>query len=304
MCQRAGRISRRCRRCMPRISRSRGVRRGPPSGAGRVRPALQRLAEGGAEAAGSIAGLHRRGAADCARAPLSAPGAERPEDHPVCGHWPTLGLGAHGGTEVAINLRHSAAPETPMDERLAAGLSAQGPGPELALLKSQYREAFQQSFRAALGTLTDQESTILRLHFVSGLSLDRLGEMYQVHRATIARWVARAREQLLKSTQSELHARLTVDATRAASDPRAGAQPVGHHPHPSAPLAPSRPSPFTARRGELPTRGLASRRWPGRPTRSPGPPRGRRRSRASLASPRSGRLRPTRPCGATGVTRL
>jgi RNA polymerase sigma-70 factor (ECF subfamily) len=113
---------------------------------------------------------------------------------------------------VAINLRHSAAPETPMDERLAAGLSAQGPGPELALLKSQYREAFQQSFRAALGTLTDQESTILRLHFVSGLSLDRLGEMYQVHRATIARWVARAREQLMKSTQSELQARLTVDA--------------------------------------------------------------------------------------------
>ncbi|WP_075009008.1 sigma-70 family RNA polymerase sigma factor [Stigmatella aurantiaca] len=113
---------------------------------------------------------------------------------------------------VALNLRLRAAPEVPMDERLAAGLSVQEPGPELSLLKSQYREAFQQSFRAALGTLTEQETTVLRLHFVSGLSLDRLGEMYQVHRATIARWVARAREQLLQSTQRELQTRLTVDA--------------------------------------------------------------------------------------------
>ncbi|SET86690.1 sigma-70 family RNA polymerase sigma factor [Stigmatella erecta] len=113
---------------------------------------------------------------------------------------------------VALNLRLRATPEVPMDERLASGLSAQEPGPELALLKSQYREAFQQSFRAALGTLSAQETNVLRLHFVSGLSLDRLGEMYQVHRATIARWVARAREQLLHATQRELQARLTVDA--------------------------------------------------------------------------------------------
>jgi RNA polymerase sigma-70 factor (ECF subfamily) len=111
---------------------------------------------------------------------------------------------------VALNLRRGAAPEVPLNERLAEGISADAPGPELHLLKSQYREAFQQSFRAALGTLTDQELNVLRLHFVSGLSLDRLGEMYQVHRATIARWVARARERLLLSTQRELQSRLSV----------------------------------------------------------------------------------------------
>jgi RNA polymerase sigma-70 factor (ECF subfamily) len=113
---------------------------------------------------------------------------------------------------VAINLRRGSAPDVPLDERLAAGLSASGPGPELHLIKSQYREAFQQAFRAALGTLTDQELNVLRLHFVSGLSLDKLAEMYQVHRATIARWVARARERLMLSTHRELQSRLNVEA--------------------------------------------------------------------------------------------
>ncbi|WP_224243476.1 sigma-70 family RNA polymerase sigma factor [Hyalangium gracile] len=113
---------------------------------------------------------------------------------------------------LALNHRRAIAHEVPLDERLATGLSAQEPGPELSLLKSQYREAFQQSFRAALATLTEQELNLLRLHFVSGLSLDRLGEMYQVHRATIARWLSRARHQLMHTTQRELHSRLTVDA--------------------------------------------------------------------------------------------
>ncbi|WNG37226.1 sigma-70 family RNA polymerase sigma factor [Archangium violaceum] len=128
-----------------------------------------------------------------------------------------LGTGPLGGwvravaLRVAINLRRSANVEVPLDERLAQGLKADTSGPELQMIKSQYREAFQQSFRAALGALSDQELNILRLHFVSGTSQEKLGELYNVHRVTMARWLTHARERLLLATQRELQARLKVD---------------------------------------------------------------------------------------------
>lgn len=129
-----------------------------------------------------------------------------------------LGTGPLGGwaravtLRVAINLRRGATVEVPLDERLAQGLKTDASGPELQLIKSQYREAFQQSFRSALGALTDQELNLLRLHFVGGTSQEKLGELYNVHRVTMARWLAHARERLLLATQRELQKRLKVEA--------------------------------------------------------------------------------------------
>ncbi|AKJ05410.1 RNA polymerase sigma-70 factor (ECF subfamily) [Archangium gephyra] len=113
---------------------------------------------------------------------------------------------------LALNLRRGDTPKVPLDERLASGLELDAPGPELSLLKHQYRQAFQEAFRAALAGLSDQELNVLRLHYVSGVSLERLGETYGVHRATVARWLASARERLLQGTRRELQARLNVGA--------------------------------------------------------------------------------------------
>ncbi|MDY7228029.1 sigma-70 family RNA polymerase sigma factor [Hyalangium rubrum] len=111
----------------------------------------------------------------------------------------------------AINLRRGATAEVPLDERLAKGLGTDSAGPELQLIKSQYREAFQQAFRTALDTLTDQELNLLRLHFVGGASQEQLGKLYTVHRVTIARWLTQARERLLLATQRELRSLLKVE---------------------------------------------------------------------------------------------
>ena len=111
---------------------------------------------------------------------------------------------------VAFNLRRGDTPQVPLDERLASGLELDAPGPELSLLKHQYRQAFQEAFRASLACLSDQELNVLRLHYVGGVSLERLGETYAVHRATVARWLSSARERLLQGTRRELQARLNV----------------------------------------------------------------------------------------------
>lgn len=83
--------------------------------------------------------------------------------------------------------------------------------PELAFLKQAYRSAFKDAFVAALESLGDRQRTLLRQSVVHQLSVRRIGQMYGVHHATAARWVADAREELLTATRTRLVARLGVE---------------------------------------------------------------------------------------------
>lgn len=76
--------------------------------------------------------------------------------------------------------------------------------PELQFLKSEYRNEFKLAFERAARSLTSQERNLLRQHLVAGLTVDQLGKLYNIHRATAARRVAKAREALLNATRHEL----------------------------------------------------------------------------------------------------
>jgi RNA polymerase sigma-70 factor (ECF subfamily) len=99
----------------------------------------------------------------------------------------------------------------PEDEQ-ALPPAASGAGcdhsPEHILIRQHYREHFQQAFAAALRTLSTRERTLLRLHLLDGLTEEQLGTMYSAHRVTIARWLRRTREQILRETQRLLAERL------------------------------------------------------------------------------------------------
>lgn len=82
-------------------------------------------------------------------------------------------------------------PRTPLD-------------PELDYLKLRYRGAYQQALQAALGALSDRDALLLKLHYVDGLNIDRIGILYGVHRSTVARWRTAARRQILASTREHL----------------------------------------------------------------------------------------------------
>jgi RNA polymerase sigma-70 factor (ECF subfamily) len=66
------------------------------------------------------------------------------------------------------------------------------------------KEAFEEAFAGALGELTDREKALLRLHHIDGVSLEQLGTLYRTHRATVARWLAMARQRLLDGTRAAL----------------------------------------------------------------------------------------------------
>ncbi|MFP2962557.1 sigma-70 family RNA polymerase sigma factor [Myxococcus sp. 1LA] len=81
---------------------------------------------------------------------------------------------------------------------------------ELDYLRKNHREHFQTALSDALNALPTRERTVLRLHVVEGLSLERIGAMYQTHKSTVSRWVARAREAALEGTRQRLAERLRL----------------------------------------------------------------------------------------------
>lgn len=84
--------------------------------------------------------------------------------------------------------------------------------PELDFLKLRYRGEFKGAFARAVGSLTSAQRNLLRHQVLAGLTVDQIGAIYHVHRATAARRVARAREALLKATRRELMRHLSVSS--------------------------------------------------------------------------------------------
>ncbi len=84
--------------------------------------------------------------------------------------------------------------------------------PELASLRARYGAEFKVAFEAALGSLEPRQRNLLRHQLLDQLGIDAIGSLYGVHRATAARWLARAREDLFDRTVAELSQRLSLPA--------------------------------------------------------------------------------------------
>jgi RNA polymerase sigma-70 factor, ECF subfamily len=82
--------------------------------------------------------------------------------------------------------------------------------PVLRGLKERYREELADAFRAALAALGPKERTLLRYQLVDGLSIDDIGAILRVHRATAARRLGRVRDTLVADTRGRLAERLRL----------------------------------------------------------------------------------------------
>jgi RNA polymerase sigma-70 factor (ECF subfamily) len=89
--------------------------------------------------------------------------------------------------------------------------------PDLALLRARYQADYEEALRAALATLDARERNLLRMHIVDGLTLDRIGVIYRVHRATAARWVQSVRQKLLDAIYQRLGERLRLSPSELDS---------------------------------------------------------------------------------------
>jgi RNA polymerase sigma-70 factor (ECF subfamily) len=95
------------------------------------------------------------------------------------------------------------------DEELAAHLAATE-DPELRYLKERYSADLRAAFEAAVSQATAQDRNLLRYHYLDGLTLEQLARTQGVHRATITRWIARARDDLLERMRVRLREQLRL----------------------------------------------------------------------------------------------
>jgi RNA polymerase sigma-70 factor (ECF subfamily) len=126
------------------------------------------------------------------------------------------GLGSLPGWFRAVTLRTALSllrrrADLPLEEpKESATAFIPDDDPELRYIIARYRQDFEQAFRTAIGLLPTDKRNLLRLYFIDGLSIDKLGALYQVHRATAARWLQSLREEVLRDTRRLLQERLKL----------------------------------------------------------------------------------------------
>ncbi|MFV8754189.1 sigma-70 family RNA polymerase sigma factor [Nannocystaceae bacterium ST9] len=98
------------------------------------------------------------------------------------------------------------------DEDLLTELAAEQTGPELAALKGHFGAALREAFEQSLAELAHEQRNLLRLHYLHGLTIDQLGALARIHRASAARRIARARERLLAGIRRRLRLGLGLEA--------------------------------------------------------------------------------------------
>lgn len=88
---------------------------------------------------------------------------------------------------------------------------------ELSFLKRDQQLAFREALGEALASLDPRDVNRLRLHYLDGLSLEELATVEQVHRATVARWLAKARELLLANMRRVVMSKLRLSESECSS---------------------------------------------------------------------------------------
>lgn len=119
------------------------------------------------------------------------------------------GKGALQGWLRAVAVRHALASVPQLQEDDQA-LAVQ-PGTfdlEAQYLKTQYGPLFETAFADALRSLSVRQRNLLRRHLFDGLRIDDLALIHHVHRATVARWIERAREDLARYVYQQLSKQL------------------------------------------------------------------------------------------------
>ncbi len=106
-------------------------------------------------------------------------------------------------------------PDVDIDELDA--LPAAVGDPELDVLRGRYADAVRAAFSAALGGLSERQRALLRQYHIDGLTIDQLGALYRINRATAARWVAGARLEIVSATRARLIASGGLPATEVDS---------------------------------------------------------------------------------------
>lgn len=117
----------------------------------------------------------------------------------------------------AIRLARDLARVEHGQQRRHEAVEAHAIDPELGYMKSAYGEAVSRAVQEALAALEDRPRTLLKMHYVDGVSIEAVGVAFGVSRATAARLLATARATLVDGIRSRLATSVGVKPEEADS---------------------------------------------------------------------------------------
>lgn len=112
------------------------------------------------------------------------------------------------------------APSAAPDDALL-DVAAPESDPAIAEIVAKYGDAYKVAVHEALADLPPEDRNVLRLSLLEGLGIDAIARIYDVHRATVARWIGRARETVVEGARRRLGESARLDPAELASITRA-----------------------------------------------------------------------------------
>jgi RNA polymerase sigma-70 factor (ECF subfamily) len=133
---------------------------------------------------------------------LVSDGDQAPRIARYLGRGPLSAFAQVMALRLAQSIKRRTSREDPADALLELPLDADDP--EHAQIKDELRDPFRRAFRETLAELSPRARNVLRLYFVEEVASESIARMYNVHRATVARWVAEGRDEVLAGVRKRL----------------------------------------------------------------------------------------------------
>lgn len=111
-----------------------------------------------------------------------------------------LGVAA---ARVEVDVRRSQKSHGSVEPCLSEGAITVDADQTSNLIEKRYLPSFAQALEAAIQDVSPHDRALLH-SCIQGSSIDKLGEVYSIHRATAARWIERARNRIFASLRQTL----------------------------------------------------------------------------------------------------
>lgn len=89
--------------------------------------------------------------------------------------------------------------------------------PDIDVMRARFRAVFVVAFREALQRLSPKKKLLLKMNLQQGVPVAAMAVMHNVHRVTVSRWLAEAKEELFAATRERLRAAVPLSDTEFQS---------------------------------------------------------------------------------------
>lgn len=128
---------------------------------------------------------------------------------------------------LVLNITSRESREVPTEGCFFQAILDASPSAEAEFLRRACRKEFEEAFVAAVGALPDRDKSLLRYAFNDKLTIDEIGTIFGVHRATAARWIHKAQLGLVETTRQTLASQLAISESEAESVVRGALSSLG-----------------------------------------------------------------------------